>query len=312
VTDIVALGECMVEVGLTGPGQAAVGYGGDTFNAAVYLSRLSISTAYATALGDEDPFSQGMLKLMADEGLDTSLVRRVPRRLPGLYAIDRDAAGERRFFYWRSASPAREYFAQADLSAVRRAACAARLVYLSGVSLAIVGDAGRAAVMELLAAARAAGASVAFDVNHRADLWESPEQAQAAVAAVIPLCRYVSAAAADLRGLHGPSGEAEAQQWAAKGAEVVLRGDDHSVSVRSAEGVLRLSPEPRVRALDTTGAGDAFNAGYLAARLSGHAPRDAVRTARRLANLVVQHIGGIIPRAAMQAVIEDERARRRG
>jgi 2-dehydro-3-deoxygluconokinase len=69
--------------------------------------------------------------------------------------------------------------------------------------------------------------------------------------------------------------------------------------VQAAETTLRMPSGPPVRALDTTGAGDAFNAGYLAARLGGRDPRSAVMAARRLANVVVQHIGAIIPRAAM-------------
>ncbi|HEY5678232.1 MAG TPA: PfkB family carbohydrate kinase, partial [Myxococcales bacterium] len=122
MAEVVAFGECMVEVGLTGcPGPAAVGFGGDTFNAAVYLRRLGLSVAYGTAVGGEDPFSEGILKLMADEGMDTVLVRRVAGRLPGLYAIDRDLAGERRFFYWRAESPAREFFMLADREALRAA-----------------------------------------------------------------------------------------------------------------------------------------------------------------------------------------------
>ncbi|MDB5419025.1 MAG: kdgK, partial [Phenylobacterium sp.] len=102
---VVAIGECMVELSLAGEGEARVGYGGDTFNAAVYLRRLGVETSYATAIGRGDPFSTGILRRMAQEGLDASLVALAEGRLPGLYAIERDAAGERRFHYWRSEAP---------------------------------------------------------------------------------------------------------------------------------------------------------------------------------------------------------------
>ena len=297
LADIVALGECMVEVGLLGPSSAAVGYAGDTFNTAVYLRRLGRSTAYATALGTDDPFTQGILALMRDEGIESGLVRQAPGRLPGVYAIDRDHAGERRFFYWRSESPARDYLELADLAALRQAMTSARLVYVSGVTLAILGEAGRATLLELLSQAKAAGVAVALDPNHRPQLWTSREAAQAAVETVVPLCRFVSTSEADLQALFGDTGRASA--WAGEGVEVVLRAADHAVTIFSGDQVVRIAPDPPVRALDTTGAGDAFNAGYLWGRLDGREPRAAVRVARRLANFVVQHIGAIVPRAAM-------------
>lgn len=302
MAEVVAFGECMVEVGLTGPSQAALGYAGDTFNTAVYLRRLGLSVAYGAAIGEGDPFSAGILRLMAAEGLDAALVRTAPGRLPGLYAFDRDAAGERRFFYWRGEAPAREYFGLADPAALQRAVCEARLVYVSGVTLAIIGDGGRATLFGLLAQARACGAAIAFDPNHRPQLWASRELAQAAVQAIVPLCRYISAGRSDLEGLYGEAAEEVAAAWASQGAEVVVRSDDHAVTIRAGDSVLRIPRLPPVRALDTTGAGDAFNAGYLAARLAGEDLRASVAAARRLANVVVQHIGAIIPRAAMPVV----------
>src|SRR3954447_9024035 len=109
MSDAVVIGECMVELSLEGPAAAALGYAGDTFNTAVYLSRLGVSVAYATAVGRGDPFSAGILDLMAAEGVVRDLVVEAEGRLPGLYAIQRDAQGERSFFYWRGEAPARDY-----------------------------------------------------------------------------------------------------------------------------------------------------------------------------------------------------------
>src|SRR4051812_13476183 len=122
------IGECMVELGLEGAGLAALGYAGDTFNTAVYLSRLGVPTAYATALGRGDPFSGAILELMTAEGLDAALVIEAPGRLPGLYAIQRDARGERSFFYWRDQAPARDYMSLVDPGRLQAAMEEARLV----------------------------------------------------------------------------------------------------------------------------------------------------------------------------------------
>jgi 2-dehydro-3-deoxygluconokinase len=296
---VVALGECMVEISLEGGGQAAVGYAGDTFNTAVYLRRLGREVSYGTALGDGDPFSSAILGVMAFEGIDASLVTRIPGRLPGLYAIERDPSGERKFFYWRDQAPAREFFKLGDRAALERAVTEAELLYLSGITLAIVGEAGRAAAGELVAAAVKAGVPIAFDPNYRPLLWADEAQAKAAIEAVVSHCRYISVSGADLEKLYARSIDAVARDWSARGAEVVARNDDRTVTVHADGQHRTFTPPPLVQTLDATGAGDAFNAGYLDARIRGKDPAQGVSAGRRLARVVVQHLGAIIPKAAM-------------
>lgn len=289
---IVAIGEVMAELSLGAERSASVGFAGDTFNTAVYLSRLGCDVAYATVLGGEDPFTGAILKLMADEGIDAGLVGRAEGRVPGLYAIERDANGERRFFYWRGEAPVREFATRADLDKLQSETAKADIAFLSAITLAVLGEAGRAALAERLSAGK-----IGLDLNYRARLWSGADVAAAAIEALAPKCKIISASAEDLE----PLGLMDAPaKWAEAGAEVVARDPQNAIVIhRPGEAPVTIPPGPTVKATDTTGAGDSFNAGYLSARLDGASIEDAVAAGRKLAGAVVQHRGAIIPREAM-------------
>jgi 2-dehydro-3-deoxygluconokinase len=300
---ITVLGECMVELSPEASHGASdggaplyrMGYAGDTFNTAIYMARLGDDVAYCTALGQGDPFSEGVLATMRREAMDTRLVRQVENRLPGLYAIVLDDAGERKFHYWRERAPIRDLFSAHTADQLIEAAKASDLVYLSGVTLAVIGDIGRARLKDILAYVHSLGIAVALDFNYRPALWPSPEAARAALDGIVPSCRYVSLSSEDSRPLYGREAEDLAGEWAAAGAEVVARDESHAVNVHRPEGRTATPPPGRVKAVDTTGAGDSFNAAYLSARLAGLSIEEAVARAHALAALVVSHRGAILP-----------------
>ena len=166
LTRVACIGECMIELSELGDGRLSRTHGGDTLNTAVYLARLGVQVDYVTALGD-DPFSEEMLAGWRREGMGTAHVLRLPGRLPGLYSIRRDARGERSFFYWRDRAPARELFALRETPAIVEALTGFGLLYLSGITLSLYGEAGRERLFAALERTRARRGRAAFDTNFR-------------------------------------------------------------------------------------------------------------------------------------------------
>ncbi len=304
---IAALGECMLELQGQAFGNLRQTFGGDTLNTAVYLARCggpALRVHYATALGD-DSLSSGMLERWQAEGVLTGLVQRLPGRVPGLYLIELDEGGERRFHYWRGQAAARAYF-DATTTALEEQADALDALYLSGISLAILPPAGRERALALMTHMRAAGKVVAFDNNYRPRLWDSVGDARYWYGRAFAAASVALITADDHQALHGLPDLASAVSAAQalpvpeiaikRGAlPAIVGGDGHWQEVAT-EAV------PRV--VDTTAAGDSFAAGYLSRRLQGRGTAEAAAFGNRLAARVIQHPGALIPLDAMRDLLE--------
>jgi 2-dehydro-3-deoxygluconokinase len=292
---VLSIGECMVQLREEHKGKFAQGFGGDSLNTAVYLSRLGVSTSYLTALGT-DSWSDAMIAQWNKEGVDTSLVNRVAGRMPGLYIIQNETNGERHFSYWRDRSPAREVFAKED-QALAQAFLQFDRIYFTGVSLSLYGPEGRARLFDYLQRANDAGAWIVFDTNFRPAGWPDAKEADGAFRQAIEMADILFASHEDMSGVFGKSGEALFN--IAPCAEKILKLPDASARLvwRNHDEVV--APLPVKKVVDTTAAGDSFAAGYLAARLAGKSPLFATGIAHRLANIVIQHPGAIIPRSKM-------------
>lgn len=295
---VASIGECMIELREEPDGRFARGFGGDTLNTAVYLARLGVPVDYVTALGD-DAWSDEMVAAWQDEGIGTTLVLRCAGLMPGLYVIQTDPRGERRFLYWRDSAAARRLFTLPETGRIVAALATYRLIYYSGVSLSLYGEDGRARLAEALRAAQAHGATVAFDTNFRPRGWPDRAVAQDAFRRAIAGADLVFASVEDLEPLFGPAWESVLAR-AAPAAEVVVKLRQPRCSIRCGQAApLLVSAAPVPDVVDTTAAGDSFAAAYIAGRLGGLMPRDAAAAGHALAGAVVAQRGAIIPRAAM-------------
>ncbi|WP_335342263.1 sugar kinase [Sedimenticola hydrogenitrophicus] len=302
--NIACIGECMIEVAgtLAQGDQARLGFGGDTLNTAIYMARLlgdhKGSVEYVTLLGD-DPYSDSMLEAWEMEGLGCRLVERCAGREAGLYTIHVDKKGERSFRYWRQFAPVRELFE--GEAGNRRLDHLARFdaIFFSGITLAVLFEESRNRLLDLAQQMKSSGRMVVFDTNYREQLWAGSDarrvNLQALKAATIAL-----PSSEDLAGIFGH----QRQGWASflencAIPEIVLKHGGEPIDLLYEGAWHSVILEKISRMVDTTAAGDSFNAGYLTARIRGQTPKAAILQGHELARVVIGHPGAIIPRSAM-------------
>jgi 2-dehydro-3-deoxygluconokinase len=295
----VCVGEAIIELARGADGRFALASGGDTFNTAIYLARAGAPVGFVSALGD-DPYSDVIVALAAAEGIDTGLILRVPGRLPGLALIDADPQGARRIYSWKEAAPAHDLFELPNWSRIAEGLIGARLIFFSGVTLSLYSNIGLGRFLAAVELARSKGATIAFDGNFRPYAWEGDfTRTRTVFAETLKRINIALPAYDDEAVLWGdPSPEATIERLQAFGVgEIVVKNGPNSAIVACADKREAVPVPEVVVPVDATAAGDGFNAGYLAARLSGRRPAEAASAAHRLAGEVIQHRGAIMPRA---------------
>ena len=292
---LLAIGEVMAEIRTEGDEGFALGFAGDSYNTAVYAAReirVPGAVAYLSRVGSE-PLSAAFVKQAADEGIDVSHVAVDPDRHIGIYSVSTDAHGERSFHYWRSESAARRLFAAEAMSMPD-----ADIIYLSGITLAILTSAARRRLVEVLISRRLAGVKIAFDSNFRPKLWENAAAARRTTQAMWDITDIALPSVDDEMALFGDDTEvAVIDRFAGRDWDgiAIKRGIRGPISPQLDAAAHPKFPTTE-KVIDTTAAGDSFNGGYLAAFLAGEGEAERLAAGHALAARVVGAPGAILPR----------------
>ncbi len=289
----IAIGECMVELSSIGDNKFAMGFAGDTFNTSWYLRKLArpeLQVAYLSAVGDDEP-SHRMTAMMQDAGIQPELTVRAGGHV-GLYMISLNK-GERSFSYWRDTAAARTL---ADDLLELPDVSHGDIAFFSGITLAVLPPEGRARLLSVLQDARAKGVRVAFDPNLRPRLWQSSDE----------MCDWIMKGAA-VSDIALPSfedeeaffkdadQEATGNRYLTQGCSLVIVKDGPDpVRVMTADTQAMVSPQKVDTVVDTTAAGDAFNAGFIAGMDAGLSPSEAVAIGCRLSAQVIGKPGALV------------------
>ena len=296
----ISIGECMAELQATDEGLYRLGFAGDTLNTAWYMRALTrpsnVAVDYVTAVG-ADSLSSKMLAFLKANGVGTRFIKEISDRTVGLYLITLTGA-ERNFTYWRSASAAR--LLAEDKAALAASLSHADAIYFSGITLAILSPGHRQNLLSVLQEMKSQGTTIAFDSNARRRLWPSEAAMKTAMIAGYKASTLALPTFSDDQALFGDATPADcAKRIAGYGVqEIVIKDGGNPCVVSLGGNLFSVTPEPVQDIVDTTGAGDSFNAGYLAARMSNHGPLDAAKLGHRVAGRVIGEHGALLAMAS--------------
>lgn len=313
---IAIIGECMIELNGSPFGNMQQAYGGDTLNTAIYLNRAqrafasdeSAKVSYVTAVGT-DSISQGMVEAWKKEGINTEYVLTCENKTPGLYLIQLDEQGERTFMYWRNDSAARWLIQHPNFESIASQLVDVDMVYISGITLAILPEQDRHKLLCLLKELKVKGVELCFDSNFRPALWPN-DQNQSVMSAYNAMYSITDTAIVTY--------EDEQALWGDKNSEetmmrlkdqgiknvVVKLGSEGCLLSQNGKKTQSIATTPVKNVVDTTSAGDSFNGAFLAAYLNGSKLEQACKMGNKLASIVIQYRGAIIdPKHTQLALI---------
>lgn len=313
--DVVVLGSAFVElvpsrthVDLSRVGSFGLSIGGSATNMAIAASRLGAKVGLLTAVGADD-FGKFVLKELRDERIDVSNAKRIKGHRTGLSSYTVDEKGVKKYHFYRFpgySSP------EATLSADD-----VRQTYIEGARALALGEAcvrrlpSRSFALAAVRSARKKNRLILYDPNFRSSLWANPSRAAEITGRFISLASITTPNEKEALLITGRRSKDSAIEDLLKlGVRVVaVKEAERGCTVATKAEIIHV-PAFRVRAVDDTGAGDAFAAGLVVGLLRGMTVKNAALLANAVGALKVSKPGTVGGMPHMREVKRFLRARK--
>lgn len=269
MSKLYCLGELLIDFQSVGTGslketkQFVKNAGGAPANVCVQAVKLGVDAAYLSMVG-ADGFGDFLTDTLKNEGVDTSFVLNTPDYDTSLAFVSFKADGEREFSFYRRAA-ADLHFTPQDFEGVTFS----RGDVFEFGSVALKTETAANTHLSLIARAREAGALVCFDPNLRFNLWDSEEQLKSAVNKFLPLADVVKTGADELQFITGKEEAAAVEEVLSSGVKLLLVTDGARGAKLFTRGGNCFCGGYKVKAVDTTGAGDSFFGAFIACLVEG-------------------------------------------
>ena len=279
-----------------------INFGGDTYNSAVYFSRLTndkTNTFYSTALG-KDNFSKKMISRFKNENIKCDYIRTDGENPPGLYSIEINEKGERSFSYWRDQSPSKYIFLGSKGKKLVKDINNADVFYYTGISAGILDKKQRKDLINIGSTATICG----FDFNYRSQLHYNKKVSQLLFNEINNRVDIHFVSFDDARELFKIKNPLEIFEIINEKKNLILIRYKNSIIFKNKQQEIKTVTVPHGEVVDTTAAGDAFNGSFLAIMNNNkNVPvEENILISHSVTREVIKHRGAIISKNKMPKI----------
>ena len=279
-----------------------INFGGDTYNSAVYFSRLTnnkTNTFYSTALG-KDNFSKKMISRFKNENIKCDYIRIDGENPPGLYSIEINEKGERSFSYWRDQSPSKYIFLGSKGKKLVKDINNADVFYYTGISAGILDEKQRKDLINIGSTATICG----FDFNYRSQLHYNKKVSQLLFNEINNRVDIHFVSFDDARELFNIKNPLEIFEITNEKKNLILIRYKNSIIFKNKQQEIKTVTVPHGEVVDTTAAGDAFNGSFLAIMNNNKnvTVEENILISHSVTREVIKHRGAIISKNKMPKI----------
>ena len=292
--NVCSIGEAMIEISNINNSLYNQSFAGDTLNFCNYLDKKKLNAFFLSAIGKSE-INQSLLDFVKSKKISTKYIKQINKFEVGLYLIKNKDNGEKQFFYWRDESAAKQYFNDIDFINLYKELKNFDYIYFSGITLSIIHVSKLNNFIKLLKLLKSKKIKIVFDFNIRPTRWNKKNLNNFfdSVLKFVDICFL--------------SGE-DMSYWKnkndIKSYEQIVRKYKikHSIFRKNAKFTyVFLNKNKYVfknkllkKVVDTSGAGDGFNAAYLSNFIVNNDPVLALKAGSSLGSKIVMKKGAIV------------------